>query len=55
MQTTASTLGDLILALYDEYQEVYHDDDLASVAAAATINELLAEAAAQAEDDVAAA
>lgn len=54
MQTTSSTLGDLILALYDEYQAVYNDADLASVAAAATINELLAEAA-QAEEDLAAA
>jgi hypothetical protein len=52
--TTPSTLGDLILALYQEYQEVYADDDLAAVAAAATVNELLAEAAEQELDILAA-
>lgn len=35
-------LGDLITALYEEYLALYGDEDLASVAAAATINELLA-------------
>lgn len=52
-QTTPTTLGDLILALYEQYQEVYTDDDLAAVAAAATVNELLGEALD--EDDAVAA
>lgn len=43
--TTDSTLGEVILALYQEYLTIYGDEDLAAVAAAATMNELLAEAA----------
>ncbi len=42
-QSTRTSLGDLIVALYDEYLEVYGDPDVASVAAAATLNELLGE------------
>jgi len=49
---TETSFGDLIVALYDEYMEVYDDADMASVAAAATINELLLE---HAEDDAKAA
>lgn len=52
--TTDSTLGELIQALYEEYLQIYGDDDLAAVAAAATMNELLAEATAT-EEGVAAA
>ncbi len=42
---TDTTLGELIQALYEEYLALYGDDDLASVATAATVNELLTEAA----------
>lgn len=38
-------LGTLITALYDEYLDIYQDEDLAAVATAATIQELLAESA----------
>ena len=34
-------LGELITILYQEYLAVFKDEDLAAVAAAATINELL--------------
>ena len=44
MHTINATLGDLISAVYEEYLEVYGDEDVASVAAAATINEMLLEA-----------
>ena len=40
-----STLGDLIHTLYEEYLAAYGDADLASVATAATINDLLLDAA----------
>ena len=42
--TTEHTLGELIAVVYDEYLAIYGDEDLASVAAAATINDLIAEA-----------
>ena len=38
-------LGDLIAALYEEFYELYGDEEIASVATAATINDLLTEAA----------
>ena len=38
------TLGELISFLYEEYLDVYGDEDLASVAAAATINKLIMDA-----------
>ncbi len=41
---TPTTLGELISVLYDEYMEIYGDEDLASVATAATINDLIGEA-----------
>ncbi|MCA9569612.1 MAG: hypothetical protein KC656_17320 [Myxococcales bacterium] len=47
---TQTDLGELVLALYEEYLAIYEDDDLASVAVAATLNELFAEAAVQDED-----
>lgn len=37
----ATSLGDLITVFYDEYLALYGDEDLASVAAAATINKLI--------------
>ena len=40
---TDTSLGELIVALYAEYLAIYEDADLASVAAAATLNELIAE------------
>ena len=36
-----TNLGELITVFYEEYLAMYGDEDLASVAAAATINELL--------------
>jgi len=43
---TASTLnlGDLINLFYEEYLALYQDEDVASVAAAATINDILRDA-----------
>jgi hypothetical protein len=43
MRATA-TLGELISSLYEEYLKHYGDTDLASVAAAATVNDLLVRA-----------
>ena len=42
---TANTvnLSDLITLFYDEYLALYGDEELASVAAAATINDILAD------------
>ena len=39
--TTHTNLGELITLFYDEYLALYGDPDVASVAAAATINDLL--------------
>lgn len=44
MSDTSITLGELISLFYEEYLELYGDPDLASVAAAATINGMLVEA-----------
>ncbi len=44
-QTTHTTLGELISVIYEEYLALYGDEDLASVAAAATVNDLLIERA----------
>lgn len=41
-----TSLGDLINVLYEEYLAMYGDEDLASVAAAATINDMIADAVA---------
>jgi len=41
-----TTLGDLMSVLYEEYLSLYGDEDLASVATAATINEMIADAVA---------
>jgi hypothetical protein len=43
---THTSLGGLIVALYDEYLALYGDRDLASVAAAATLNTLIVESVA---------
>jgi len=39
--TIQTNLGDLISLFYDEYLELYGDPEIASVAAAATINDML--------------
>lgn len=49
MATTNTTLGELISLFYDEYLALYGDKDLASVATAATVNELLIEEALEAK------
>lgn len=45
MTTTTVSLADLITLFYDEYMALYGDEEMASVAAAATINEILADRA----------
>lgn len=50
MTTTTVSLADLITLFYDEYMALYGDEEMASVAAAATINEILAERAAASSD-----
>lgn len=47
--TTQVSLAELITLFYDEYLALYGDEELASVAAAATINDILAERALAAE------
>lgn len=39
---THTTLGELITVLYDEFLELYGDEELAAVAVSATLNDLLA-------------
>jgi len=43
MENRQTTLGELISLFYEEYLSLYGDSELASVATAATINELLQE------------
>lgn len=43
-ETLTTNLGDLIDVLYEQYLEAYGDPDLASVAAAATVNDMITEA-----------
>ena len=43
MTASKLNLGDLITLFYEEYLALYGDEDMASVAAAATINDILAE------------
>lgn len=38
---TTTNLGELISCLYEEFMNMYGDEELASVAVAATVNELL--------------
>jgi hypothetical protein len=49
-RTETVSLGDLVSLFYEEYLELYGDEELASVAAAATINELLADSVERPED-----
>jgi hypothetical protein len=44
MNTKTTSLGELITLFYDEYFALYQDEELASIAAAVTINDLLAQA-----------
>ena len=39
-----TTLGDLISVIYEEFLGLYKDEELASVATAAVINDMLSEA-----------
>jgi len=39
-----TTLGDMITAFYENFLDAYGDSELAAVATAATINEILGEA-----------
>lgn len=43
MPVESSSLGDVISKLYEHFMVVYGDEELASVATAAAINDLLAE------------
>ena len=40
---TTTNIGDLISLFYEEYLSLYGDEELATVAAAATVNDILAE------------
>lgn len=42
-RTETTTLGDLVALFYEEFLALYGDEELASVATAATINEILAD------------
>jgi hypothetical protein len=42
-QTENTTLGDLISMFFNQFMEIYGDEELASVATAAMINDLLSE------------
>ena len=46
-----TTVGDLVNLFYAEFMAIYGDEELAQVATAATINDLLAERALAVEDD----
>jgi hypothetical protein len=50
---TQTTLGELISTLYTSFLELYGDEDLASVAAAAVINDLLTTPVSEALEDAA--
>ena len=49
--TRTTTLGDLITTLYDEFLAAYGDEELASVAVAATINDMLLDASFKTRSD----
>jgi len=52
-RTTTTSLGDLITLFYEEFLALYGDEDIASVAAASVINELIAESRALCLEDAA--
>jgi hypothetical protein len=49
MANEQTSLGELIALFYDEFMAIYGDAELAAVAAAAVINDMLAETAQTAE------
>ena len=49
---TAHTLGDLIATIYDAFLAEYGDEELASIATAAVVNRMLADADAGKEEAV---
>ncbi len=51
--TSTSSIGELISIFYQHFMEMYGDADIASVATAAVINDLLADEPAEAELEVA--
>jgi hypothetical protein len=51
---TTTNIGDLVSLFYEEYLSLYGDEELATVAAAATVNDILAEQQATAPANVAA-
>ena len=51
--TIQTNLGDLITVLYEEFLAAYGDEDLAAVATAASINEMLIEAPAELREEAA--
>ena len=52
--TIQTNIAELITAFYDEFLEIYGDEDMAAVATAATINDMLiAEAAPVAQEEAA--
>lgn len=52
--TNQVSLGELITMFYDEYMSIYGDEELASIATAASINDILAERGAKATGSIAA-
>ena len=50
IQTTHSSLGELISMIFEQLQELYGDDELAAVATSAIINDMLSERAPPVEE-----
>lgn len=50
MTDTTTTIGELISLFYEQYLTLYGDEELASVAAAATINDLLTQSVEEMEE-----
>lgn len=46
MNTTTTNIGELISLFYEEFMALYGDEELASIATAAVINDLMADDAA---------
>jgi len=54
-ETTHTTLGELIASVYAEFLELYGDEELASVATAAVINDMLTSTSTETEVELLAA
>jgi hypothetical protein len=52
-QNLHTSLGDLIHVLYEEFLAAYGDEDLAAVATAASINEMLTQAPVELREEAA--